>query len=58
MLSVKQDSIKYHFWGFGMARPGIEPRCPGPLANSLTIMQMSGMAITPWSTLYHSGSNY
>ena len=25
------------FWVFGMTRPGIEPRSPGPLANTLTI---------------------
>ena len=34
MLSVKQRGIKYHFWVFGMTRPGIEPRFPGPLANT------------------------
>ena len=43
MLSVKQGSIKYHFWVFGMTRPGIEPRSTGPLANTLTIMKMSGI---------------
>ena len=42
MLSVKQGSIKYHFWVFGMTRPGIEPRSPGPLTNTLTIMPVSG----------------
>ena len=42
MPSVKQGSIKYHFSVFGMTRPGIEPRSPGPLANTLTIMPMSG----------------
>ena len=31
MLSVKQGSIKYHFWVFGMT-----------LANTLTIMPKSG----------------
>ena len=36
MLSVKQGRIKYHFWVFGMTRPGIEPRSPGPMANTLT----------------------
>ena len=41
MLSVKQGGIKYHFWVFGMTRPGIEPRFPGPLANTLTIMPIS-----------------
>ena len=42
MLSVKQGGIKYHFWAFGMTRPGIEPRSPGPLANTLTARPMSG----------------
>ena len=28
-LSVKQGGIKYHFWVFGMTRPGIECRSPG-----------------------------
>ena len=27
---------------FGMTRPGIEPRPPGPFTNTLTIMPMSG----------------
>ena len=31
MLSVKQGSIKYHFWVFDMTRPGIKPRSSGPL---------------------------
>ena len=30
------------FWVFGMTRPGIEPRSPGPLANTLTARPMSG----------------
>ena len=38
MLRVKQGGIKYHFLVFGMARLWIEPRSPGPLANTLTIM--------------------
>ena len=42
MLSVKQGGIKYHFWVFGMTRPRIEPRSPGPLANTLTARPMSG----------------
>ena len=40
MLSVKQGGIKYHFWVFEMTRLGIEIRSPGPLANTLSIMQM------------------
>ena len=43
MLSVKQGGIKYHFLVFGMTQPGIEPRSPGPLANTLTIMPISGL---------------
>ena len=36
MLSVKLGGIKYHFFlVFGVARPGIEPRSPDPLANTL-----------------------
>ena len=36
MLSVKQGGIKYLFFlVFGMTRPGIEPRTPGPLTNIL-----------------------
>ena len=35
LLSVKQGGIKYHFKVIGMTRPGIEPRSPGPLANTL-----------------------
>ena len=37
MLSAKQGSIKYHFWVFRKTRPGIEPRSPRPLANTLLI---------------------
>ena len=45
MVNVKQGGIKYHFWVFGMTRPGIEPRSPGPLAITQTIMPMSGKNI-------------
>ena len=48
MLSVKQGSIKYHFWVFGMTRPGIEPRSYWPLVNTLTIMPMSGYIKYIW----------
>ena len=34
LLSVKQGDIKYIFKLFRMTRPGIEPRSPGPLANT------------------------
>ena len=35
MLNVKLRGIKYHFYVFSMTRHGIEPRSPGPLANTL-----------------------
>ena len=35
MLSGKQGSII--FWVFGITRPEIEPRSPGPLANTVLI---------------------
>ena len=35
MRNVKQGGIKYHFWAFRMTWPGIEPRSPGPLVNTL-----------------------
>ena len=38
MLSKNASSTI--FWVFGMTQPGIEPRSPGPLANTLTIMPM------------------
>ena len=41
MLSVNQGGIKYHFWVFGMTRPGIEPRSPGSLANTLLIIPIA-----------------
>ena len=40
MLSVMQGGIKYHFWVFGMTRLRIEPRSPGFLVNTLTIMPL------------------
>ena len=39
MLSKEASSTI--FWVFGMTQPGIEPRFPGPLANSLTVMPIS-----------------
>ena len=45
LLSVKQGSIKYNFEVFGMTRPGIEPRSPGSLANTLTTGPMSRFII-------------
>ena len=40
MLSVKQGGIKQHFWVFGITPPGIEPRFPGPLVNTLRTRPM------------------
>ena len=34
-LSVKLGGIKYYFWVFGVTWPGIEPRSPAPLVNTL-----------------------
>ena len=45
MLSVKQGGIKYHFWVFGITRPGIEPRSPEPLASTLTILPMARLLL-------------
>ena len=42
ILSVKQSSIKYNFWVHGMTRPGIEPRSPELLENTLLIRTMAG----------------
>ena len=46
LLIIKQDSIKYHFWVFGMNRPDIEPRSPGPLANTLLISLVKVKLVT------------
>ena len=43
MLSKEASSTIFKV--FGMTRPGIEPRSPGPWANILTIMPMSGMDV-------------
>ena len=50
MLSVKQGDIKYHFWVFGMTRPGIEPRSGEPLANTLLIRPKARSSIWPIDT--------
>ena len=41
--SARRHQVPF-FWVFGMNRPGIEPGSPGPLANTLTIMPMSGLS--------------
>ena len=41
MLSVRQEDIKNHFLVVGMTRPGIEPRSPIPLTNTLPIRPMT-----------------
>ena len=40
---LSKESSSTIFWVFGMTQPGIEPRSPGPLANTLTTMPMSGI---------------
>ena len=41
---------------FGMTRPGIEPRSPGPLANTLTAGPMSSLPFKTIRELVHSCS--
>ena len=38
---LNMEALSTILWVFGMTRPGIEPRSPGSLLNSLTIMPMS-----------------
>ena len=45
MLSFRQEDFKYHFWVFGMTRPGIEPQSPRPLANTLLAMELKHLKI-------------
>ena len=40
MMNGKQGSSKCHFGVFGMGRHGIEPRYPGQLTNTQTIIYM------------------
>ena len=40
VLSDKKGGIKYDFCVSSMIRPGIEPVCPGPLANTLPTNQI------------------
>ena len=49
MLSKEGSSTI--FWVFSMTRPGIESRSPRPLANTLTIMQISRkyILVSPWT---------
>ena len=49
MLSKVASST---IWVFGMTEPGIEPRSLGPLANTLTIMPMSGTYIRVYIYIY------
>ena len=56
MLSVKQGSIKYHFLSLWYDSTGIEPRSPGPLANTLTIMLMSGICSSSSRSSKNRGS--
>ena len=40
---LSKEASSTIFWVFGMTQPGIEPRSPGPLVNTLTAGPMSGM---------------
>ena len=40
-ILLSQEVSSTIFWVFGLNRPGIEPRCPGPFVNTLTIMPIS-----------------
>ena len=40
---LSKDASSTIFWVFGMTRPGIEPRSPGPMANTLAARPMSGI---------------
>ena len=53
MLSKEASSTI--FWVFGMTRPGIEPRSPGPLANTLTARPMSGDVLL-WTPSHRGAS--
>ena len=41
LLSIKQESIKYHFFVIGLTRPGIEPMSFRPFMNILLIRPMA-----------------
>ena len=58
MLSVKQGGIKYHFWVFGMNRPGIEPRTPGLLANTLLDPNLVELILKPVLIYLNDFSNW
>ena len=40
-LLLSKEVLRTIFKVFGMTRPGIEPRSPGPLANTLPTRPMS-----------------
>ena len=52
MLSVKQGGIKYNF--LSMTQPGIEPRSPGPLTNTLLIRLIFGFEILEKTSIVHN----
>ena len=59
VLSAKQVGIRYHFWVLGITRPGIEPRSPGPLANTLYLLsQWPVYCIIPHNISYLSDPPY
>ena len=54
MLSVKQGAIKYHFWAFGKAWPGIESWPTKPLVNTLPTKPMGQCIYTYIYTCTHA----
>ena len=58
LLSVKQGGIKYHLKVFGMTRPGIEPRSPRPLANTLPTRPMSRLHMRVYNAICNGIQNY
>ena len=57
MLSVTQGGIKYHFWVFSMTLPGIGPRSPGPLSNTLLIRPMTHFSMFRGIHIYSDSEN-
>ena len=41
MYVLSKEALNTIFWVFGMTRPGIEPRSPGPFVNTLLITSIS-----------------
>ena len=57
MLSVSKEASSTIFWVFGMTRRGIEPRSPGPLANTLTAKPMEPFKLFFFLTIISIAQN-